>query len=170
MASSPRFFGSARVSRDGRSPVSFLVARLAVSLFFSNSKLQRLDLGGGPAVPLADAPTGRGGTWNSNGMIIFAPAPASGLRRIAATGGPVTTVTSLDAAQGENSHRWPLFLPDGRRFIYLIRSDKPHVSGIYLGSLDKPLEKTQLTENWIAGAYSRAHGNHPDLCGRSFAS
>lgn len=129
--------------------------------FFSNSKLQRLDLGGGPAVPLADAPTGRGGTWNSNGMIVFAPAPASGLRRIAATGGPVTAVTTLDVAQGENSHRWPLFLPDGRRFIYLIRSDKPHVTGIYLGSLDKPLEKTHLMENWIAGAYSRAHGNHP---------
>ena len=129
--------------------------------FFSNSKLQRLDLGGGPAVPLADAPTGRGGTWNSNGMIVFAAAPASGLRQIAATGGPVTTVTTLNVAQGENSHRWPLFLPDGRRFIYLIRSDKPHVSGIYLGSLDKPLEKTQLMENWIAGAYSRAHGNHP---------
>ena len=107
--------------------------------FFSNSKLQRLDLGGGPVVPLADALTGRGGTWNSNGMIVFAAAPASGLRQIAAAGGPVTTVTTLNVAQGENSHRWPLFLPDGRRFIYLIRSDKPHVSGIYLGSLDKPL-------------------------------
>jgi serine/threonine protein kinase len=129
--------------------------------FFSNSKLQRLDLGGGPAVPLADAPTGRGGAWNSNGMIVFAPGPAAGLRRIAATGGPVTTVTTLDAVQGENSHRWPLFLPDGQRFLYLIRSDKPHVSGMYLGSLDKPHEKTQLMENWIAGAYSRAHGNHP---------
>jgi eukaryotic-like serine/threonine-protein kinase len=129
--------------------------------FFSNGKLQRLDLGGGPVVPLADAPTGRGGTWNSQGTIIFVPAASTGLHRVAATGGPVATLSTLDTALGENSHRWPLFLPDGRRFLYLIRSDKPHISGIYLGSVDKPLEKTRLMESWLAGAYSPPRGKHP---------
>ena len=129
--------------------------------FFCNGKLQRMDLDGGPVVPLADAPTGRGGTWDSQGIIVFVSGPANGLRRLAATGGPVVDVTTLDVARGENSHRWPLFLPDGRRFLYLVRSDKPHISGIYLGSLDRPLEKTQLMESWIAGAYSPPREKHP---------
>src|SRR5262249_49781338 len=35
----------------------------------------------------------------------------------------------------ENSHRWPHFLPDGRHFVFFVRSAQPEVQGIYLGSL-----------------------------------
>src|SRR5581483_11933438 len=35
----------------------------------------------------------------------------------------------------EVSHRWPYFLPDGRHFLYVIRTLKPADSGVYLGSI-----------------------------------
>ena len=44
-------------------------------------------------------------------------------------------MTSLDPSRHEVSHRWPYFLPDGRHFLYLIRTAKPEDSGVYLGSI-----------------------------------
>jgi serine/threonine protein kinase len=40
--------------------------------FFAEHKLKRIDLDGGPPRSLADAPNGRGGTWNTNDVILFA--------------------------------------------------------------------------------------------------
>ena len=34
-------------------------------------------------------------------------------------------VTTLDAAAQETSHRWPRFLPDGKRFLFMSRKPKP---------------------------------------------
>jgi hypothetical protein len=45
-------------------------------------------------------------------------------------------VTELNANRWENSHRWPVFLPDGRHFLFFVRSFQPDISGIYVGSLD----------------------------------
>lgn len=43
-------------------------------------------------------------------------------------------MTRLVAGQG--SHRWPQFLPDGRRFLFLMTTDLPQTHGIYVGSLN----------------------------------
>ena len=45
-------------------------------------------------------------------------------------------VTVLDRARGEYQHGWPQFLPDGRRFLYVVRSNVEEQAGVYLGSLD----------------------------------
>ena len=55
----------------------------------------------------------RGGDWGADGQIYFAPTNTTGLSKVPATGGTATEVTTLDRAQGEVSHRWPLVLPDG---------------------------------------------------------
>ncbi len=107
--------------------------------FFANGKLKRIDLAGGAPQTLADAPAGRGGTWNREGVIVFVPTntltlPTSVLMRVAATGGVPTPVTHL--AAGQSGHRWPEFLPDGRRLLFFVKSDRPDVQGAYLGSLD----------------------------------
>ena len=107
--------------------------------FFAAGKLKRVDPAGGAPQTLADAPSGRGGTWNREGVIVFAPSaelavPTSVLMRVAAEGGVATPVTRLAAGQG--SHRWPQFLPDGRRFLFFVRAEKPDIQGAYLGSLD----------------------------------
>jgi serine/threonine protein kinase len=104
--------------------------------FFADSKLKRLDLAGGRPQVLADAQIGRGGTWNRDGVILFAPGQATGLVRVADTGGTPTTVTR--PAAGEESHRLPQFLPDGRRFIFFVGRSSPEAQGVYVGSLDSP--------------------------------
>jgi serine/threonine protein kinase/Tol biopolymer transport system component len=108
--------------------------------FFADGKLKKLDLDGGPAQTLCDAPSGRGGTWNKGGVILFTPSGelGSGLYRIAASGGALTLVSSPDKSRGEQSHRWPFFLPDGKHFLYM--SFDVRLAGrsgaIYVGSLD----------------------------------
>lgn len=102
--------------------------------FFADGKLKRLDLGGGSPRALAEAPSARGGTWSRDGTILFAPSITGGLMRVAAAGGISAAVTSR--AAGEGSHRFPFFLSDGRRFLYLVGQSRADVQGVYLGSLD----------------------------------
>ncbi|MGH9257651.1 MAG: protein kinase domain-containing protein [Vicinamibacterales bacterium] len=102
--------------------------------FFADGKLKRIGLTGGALQELADAPYPRGGTWNADGVIVFAPSIADALMRVAATGGSVAPVTRLAAGQG--SHRWPQSLPDGRRFLFLMATGQPETQGVYVGSLD----------------------------------
>ncbi len=46
----------------------------------------------------------------------------------------VTPVTTLNRERRENSHRWPQFLPDGKRILYLARSAAADHQGIYVGT------------------------------------
>ena len=104
--------------------------------FFADGKLQRLDLGSGAPRPLCDAPTGLGGSWNKDGVIVFSPTPGVPLHRVSAAGGVPMAVTALDKSNEHFSHRYPDFLPDGRHFIFLARSAKLESSVLLVGSLD----------------------------------
>jgi Tol biopolymer transport system component len=53
-------------------------------------------------------------------------------------------VTTLDAGAGENSHRFPVFLPDGRSFLYFSRSSILENRGIYLESLDNKRPRRRI--------------------------
>jgi eukaryotic-like serine/threonine-protein kinase len=103
--------------------------------FFADGKLKKIDVAGGPVLNLCDAPVGRGGSWSKNEIIVFAPNDKGGLSRVAAAGGPVTSVTELDQALSETSHRLPWFLPDGRHFLYTSWST-PEKTAIYVAALD----------------------------------
>src|SRR5262249_21924803 len=92
--------------------------------FFTNAKLKRIAIDGGPPVTIAEAPGARGGTWNADNVIVFAPNWRGGLYRVSADGGPATPTTKIDEAHNETTHRWPWFLPDGKHFIYLAASHK----------------------------------------------
>jgi Tol biopolymer transport system component/DNA-binding winged helix-turn-helix (wHTH) protein len=65
----------------------------------------------------------RGASWGSDGHIVFAPGPATGLWRVAAEGGTPATLTALRFDQGERTHRWPFALPDGQGVLFTIGSD-----------------------------------------------
>jgi hypothetical protein len=80
---------------------------------------QGIDASGKLLQILCDAPNGRGGAWNKDGVILFSPDVFAGLFRVPAGGGTPTEVTKLDLSRPESSHRWPNFLPDGRHFLYL---------------------------------------------------
>ena len=105
--------------------------------FFSDGHLKRIDIDGGPARTLADAPNGRGGAWNADDVILFSPATSEVIYRVSAGGGAVQQ-TVMSSSRRDTSHRWPQFLPDGRRFIYLARSVDDDQSAICLASLDAP--------------------------------
>jgi Tol biopolymer transport system component/predicted Ser/Thr protein kinase len=111
--------------------------------FFAEGKLKKIEASGGPPQILTSltgtigaGTVGRGGTWNREGVIVFAPNPGGPLVRILDTGGAIAPVTKLDASRQENSHRWPVFLPDGRRFFYFARSRQKENHAIFVGSLD----------------------------------
>ena len=102
--------------------------------FFADAKLKRIEIAGGATQVLADAPFGRGGTWNRDGVIVFAPTSTTGLMRVSAGGGTPGVLTR--PVNGQGSHRWPQFLPDGRRFLFFVTLGDPETRGVYLGSLD----------------------------------
>jgi serine/threonine protein kinase/Tol biopolymer transport system component len=111
--------------------------------FFADAKLKRMPVAGGSAVVLCDAPSARGGSWSRNGVILFA-INLNSLSQISESGGKVTRVTQLDKFAGENSHRYPIFLPDGNRFLYFARTDDLDNRGIYLESLDRSQPRRRI--------------------------
>ena len=109
--------------------------------FFSDGKLRRIAVGGGPVIAIAEAPDPRGGTWGSRGIIVFAARGAAGLFQVREAGGEVTPATVLDTTLNEATHRHPHFLPDGVHFLYLARragAGKGEEPVIYAGSTDAP--------------------------------
>jgi eukaryotic-like serine/threonine-protein kinase len=107
--------------------------------FFADGKLKKLEVAGGPVQSICDAPSGRGGAWNKDGVIIFTPdARLGGLYRVAASGGTPAQISAPDTAGGELSHRWPVFLPDQKHFLYLAAnfSGRWDKDAIYAGALD----------------------------------
>ena len=103
--------------------------------FFADGKLKRIDVDGQNLETICDAPNGRGGTWNRDGVIVFAPNAVGGLAKVSAAGG-----TPAQATQGDQivSQRFPYFLPDGRHFLFTLGFSKQGQDGIYLGSIDSP--------------------------------
>ena len=95
-----------------------------------------------------------GGAWNKDGVIILGSTD-SGLWKVSAMGGTLAPLTRLDAARQERTHQLPVFLPDGRHFLYLRTSTKQEESGIFAGSLDDPPER-QNTKRLLATAFGVA--------------
>jgi|SRR5579871_812799 len=109
---------------------------------FSGTEVKKIDIAGGLPVTFytnPDVQLGRG-AWSRNGVIILgAFNPAGPLRMIPASGGTEKVITSLDQARGEGLHTLPVFLSDGKHFLYFI--DGPAgTRGIYAGSTDVPPE------------------------------
>jgi len=116
--------------------------------FFAESKLKRVDFDGGAPQVLTDTtPQARGGTWSAEDVILFAPdsgnfRTTSVLVRVPASGGTPVAVTRL--TEGERSHRWPQFLPDGRSFLFFSAIAGPEIQGVYRGSLDDSTQRRVL--------------------------
>jgi Tol biopolymer transport system component/tRNA A-37 threonylcarbamoyl transferase component Bud32 len=104
--------------------------------FFADDKLKRIDVAGGRPIVVTDAPNGRGGAWNSDGVMLFAPGVSAPIMRVPARGGQAESVTQVNTGSGPD-HRWPQFLPDGQRFLFSSTLGTPDTNGVYVTSLDK---------------------------------
>jgi serine/threonine-protein kinase len=86
--------------------------------FFAGMKLKKVAATGGAPIIVADAISGRGGTWAPDGTIVFQAdsQPNRPLSRVSANGGPAVAVAGL--AEGEVTEVWPQILSSGRALIY----------------------------------------------------
>jgi eukaryotic-like serine/threonine-protein kinase len=116
--------------------------------FFADGKLKRMDIKTGAMQVLASATAGRGGAWNRDGVILFAP-QAGPIFRISAEGGEPAQLTQIEST---GSHRFPQFLPDNRHFIFCASGNREIRSGIYVGQLDGT-EPRRLVDADVAAAY-----------------
>jgi Tol biopolymer transport system component/tRNA A-37 threonylcarbamoyl transferase component Bud32 len=130
--------------------------------FFADNSVWRLDIPSGSPLRLATSSFGKGGSWNADGTIVFAPSYATPLSRISARGGDLPReVTALDSAAGDNSHRHPFFLPDGQHFLYLARGAQDSTgsvaNSVRVGSLDGG------SSRYVTGADGHAAFHHGHL-------
>jgi serine/threonine protein kinase/Tol biopolymer transport system component len=114
--------------------------------FEAAGALRTLDTSGGPPVVISDAPNMRGGSWGPDGTILYAPNTRTGIFRVEAIGGTATPVTHLVENQ-QTTHRWPVFLPDGKHFLYLAANHadpKGPNTEVFIASLDGKLNRPMI--------------------------
>ncbi len=129
----------------------------ALGYFDGSRALMKVALTGGPAtsVTKTDAAS-RGATWLTDDTIVFSTAnPATGLLRVAASGGEVTVLTRPDPKQGELDHGNPESLPGGRAVLYTIVSNTGAPPRIALLDLETGERKILVT----GGAHARYVGS-----------
>jgi Tol biopolymer transport system component/tRNA A-37 threonylcarbamoyl transferase component Bud32 len=118
-------------------------SRSVIFSLLSAAEIKRIDIQGGPPQTLSRM-EGRlnGLTDNGKGAIIFGSSSASQpLFRVASGGGEPVAITAV--SEGEAGHKFPQFLPDGYRFLYLRASADPAKVGIYVGDINKgPTEQS----------------------------
>jgi hypothetical protein len=66
------------------------------------------------------------------------------LMRISSAGGTATPVIRKEASRGDLYNTDPVFLSDGKHFLYFRHSSKPENQGLLAGSLDAQPERQSL--------------------------
>jgi serine/threonine-protein kinase len=92
--------------------------------FHAAGKLKKVSVGGGGVVTLSDASGltfGHGASWGDDNTIAFQTANQGGLSQVAAAGGAVQRLTTLN--KGDLIHRWPDFLPGGKALLFSAASN-----------------------------------------------
>jgi len=131
-----RLPGTEGASRPFWSPDSRFLA------FFSGGKLFRIDISGGPPLPICDAPRGADGSWGTRDIILFDGGTTDSVQSVPASGGVPTGATVIDRAGGQRYTAWPEFLPDGRHFVYITYTVGDVSQELRVGSLDSKETKS----------------------------
>jgi len=103
--------------------------------FEAGGSLKRIDVTGG--APQTLAPYGQPATgisWSRQDVILFSSNGV--ISRVAASGGEASAVTALDTQHGEQGQGRPVFLPDGKHFLYYRLMAQPERTGIFAGTID----------------------------------
>lgn len=116
--------------------------------FFAQGRLKKVNVSDGSPHALSDVARGQGGTWNRDGVILFAPDLGAPLSRIEAAGGEPRTVTTL--GEGQQAHRFPCFLPDGRHFLYYAEGSQAENTGVFVDDLNGSASRRVLAADSAA--------------------
>lgn len=123
--------------------------------FFANGKMKKVEAAGGVVQNICDAPYGRGGTWNRDGVILFTPGIHEVIFRVSDGGGQPTPVTKIKTPGSAAGARWPYFLPDGKHFLYSASEGNDQRGQVMATSLDS--SEAQLVVDETTNA-EYAHG------------
>ncbi|MEE8129033.1 MAG: hypothetical protein V3T48_02005, partial [Vicinamibacterales bacterium] len=85
-----------------------------VGFFTMTGKLRKISLLGGTPVTLCDARNPHGGSWGSDGDIVFTTREGDTLRRVSARGGSSQVIAIND---GRGQMRWPQILPGNKAVL-----------------------------------------------------
>ena len=125
-------------------------------VMFSDGKLKKVSVAGGPPETIAETKGFAGGTWGSTGIIVFST--GTSLMRVPATGG---TPVEIFKQVGANVPLLPVMLPDGQHFLYLYLSRGDDRSGIYVRSVDARPDE-QDTARLVPAGHNAAYAPSPD--------
>jgi eukaryotic-like serine/threonine-protein kinase len=109
--------------------------------FVAEGKLKKIEVTGGPAQKICDAPTGSDGSWSPEGVILYDGTGTDPIYKVSAAGGTPSVAVKPEASRKETQIGWPEFLPDGRHFLYLATGQKPEDNIYRVGSIDSPDSK-----------------------------
>ena len=104
--------------------------------FVANGKLRKIDVASGTSQIITDIGGTLGAAWNGNGAILVARTSDNVISRVSDSGGELKPITKLDTGRKEFLQAFPVFLPDGKHFLYVAAAGKPEDSGIFLSELD----------------------------------
>jgi serine/threonine-protein kinase len=85
--------------------------------FWSAGELKKVALEGGLPVPLGKTEVTFGTSWGPDGRVAFAN-ETGGLWQVSESGGKPEPLTTLAPERGEQSHRLPHFLPNGKALLF----------------------------------------------------
>ncbi len=128
--------------------------------FFADGKLKKIEPGNGVATTLCEAEPAAGGTWNADGIIVFSS--GGRLFRVSANGGTAVPLKIASEGRERTTLAHPLFLPDGRHFLYLDAGTgavgEPAIYAGVLDAEDRVSEaRTLIVKAPSAAAYSQGY-------------
>jgi eukaryotic-like serine/threonine-protein kinase len=104
--------------------------------YYTEGELRRIAIDGGSPQTICQIRSGVGGSWGRNGTILFSSIYDGAIHSISATGGEVRRITALDPSRAETGHFYPLFLADGKHFLYTATSSRPEYRAIRIRSIE----------------------------------
>ena len=88
--------------------------------YVTSQELKKVPVTGGAPITLCGVQRSRGASWGPGGDIVVAASASSPLSLVAAAGGQLRALTTLDRDKGEVTHRWPQWLPGGKAVLFTV--------------------------------------------------